>query len=45
MFLNYMVRIVCGDLFIKMGEWMGEDVFVGLYVFIKIFFVGEYLSW
>ncbi|KAK4640644.1 hypothetical protein QC761_600800 [Podospora bellae-mahoneyi] len=42
---NYTARTACGDLLIKMGEWMGENAFVGLYAFTKTLFVGEHPSW
>ncbi|KAK4200374.1 putative importin beta subunit [Triangularia verruculosa] len=42
---NYTARTACGDLLIKMGEWMGENAFIGLYAFTKTLFQGEKLSW
>ncbi|KAI0515320.1 armadillo-type protein [Xylaria bambusicola] len=41
---NYTPRTACGDLFIKMGEWLDQKALEGLYAYTKSVFT-ENVSW
>jgi len=41
---NYTPRTACGDLLIKLGEWLGPKALEGLYAYTKSVFTGD-VSW
>ncbi|KAK4184527.1 importin subunit beta-5 [Podospora australis] len=42
---NYTARTACGDLLIKLGEWLSQRAIEGLYAYSKSLFTGENMSW
>ncbi|KAL2018215.1 hypothetical protein VTK56DRAFT_1122 [Thermocarpiscus australiensis] len=42
---NYTARIACGDLLIKLGEWLNQGALEGLYAYTKTLFPAEGGSW
>lgn len=41
---NYTPRTACGDLLIKLGEWLNQQALEGLFAYTQTLFTGE-LSW
>ncbi|KAK4161005.1 importin subunit beta-5 [Cladorrhinum sp. PSN259] len=42
---NYTSRTACGDLLIKLGEWLSEHAIGGLFAYTKGLFSGQESSW
>ncbi|KAH6632358.1 armadillo-type protein [Chaetomium tenue] len=42
---NYTARTACGDLVIKLGEWLDKAALEGLYAYTKTIFSAESASW
>ncbi len=42
---NYTARTACGDLVIKLGEWLDKAALEGLFAYTKTLFSGEGASW
>ncbi|KAK3943310.1 importin subunit beta-5 [Diplogelasinospora grovesii] len=42
---NYTARTACGDLLIKIGEWLNQQALEGLFAYTKTLFTGEAVSW
>jgi importin-9 len=42
---NYTARTACGDLLIKVGEWLGSKALEGLFAWTKSLFTAEGSSW
>lgn len=42
---NYTTRTACGDLLIKLGEWLNKRALEGLYAYSKTLFTGDGASW
>ncbi|KAJ4289496.1 hypothetical protein N0V88_006978 [Collariella sp. IMI 366227] len=42
---NYTARTACGDLIIKLAEWLGQGALEGLYAYTKTLFAGSGSGW
>ncbi|KAL2164951.1 hypothetical protein VTH06DRAFT_247 [Thermothelomyces fergusii] len=42
---NYTARTACGDLIIKLGEWLNKAALEGLFAYTKTLFSGEGATW
>ncbi|KXX81156.1 Importin subunit beta-5 [Madurella mycetomatis] len=42
---NYTARTACGDLLIRLGEWLNQRALEGLFAYTKTLFAGEGGSW
>lgn len=42
---NYTARTACGDLFIKLGEWLDQRALEGLFAYTKPLFTGDGATW
>ncbi|KAL2126663.1 hypothetical protein VTI74DRAFT_439 [Chaetomium olivicolor] len=42
---NYTARTACGDLIIKLAEWLDQRALEGLYAYTKTLFTGEGTNW
>ncbi|KAL2153664.1 hypothetical protein VTH82DRAFT_4819 [Thermothelomyces myriococcoides] len=42
---NYTARTACGDLIIKLGEWLDKAALEGLFAYTKTLFSGEGATW
>lgn len=42
---NYTSRTACGDLLIKLGEWLSAHAIEGLFAYTKTLFAGQETSW
>ncbi len=42
---NYTSRTACGDLLIKLGEWLNQRALEGLFAYTKTLFTGDTADW